>query len=850
MMPKYMKIAVLMSNTFQSWQELFIFLERNKNPKYIISLFSDLAGVSLPEGIKSKLESLDNVDLVLLADGIYLKFTNDLQLNLEDIFDIGSDIPYMDMALDNIITGIFGNHELRITAPKLGIFKSIKEPQLIFQGLLNSQNIELLFGEETTLKYQLPNQIDFSRLTNKIPIISDLTLTNPELIITNIGYCFVHPKLGQINLSRGFNFVGDINFSKLNTNFGNFIQDNLKIDCLGVLISFNPAGQVNLTGNIPGNIQLFSIQQFHATFSNLLIGLNIGVDLEPNLGLTGNLIVQGYDPTQKDEPTLFLSGNLSLEPESLTGFFYQQGENSWSNPYGLVGTEFRNIGFQGGGTYLPPYFDNFGFIGDLRWSETDLKVAFLIDTNDPDKLALLLNTNQVVSLVDLWRGPVSSFVFKQANSQADLVNKALGFLETFLDLNIEPIDSDGNGELNPLIKFVPFPTTIAGNPISEGLEINGKINAWEREAILSLQGDNTFSNIQGLLKVPEIDLGFVKISGTDDNNLDLALKVTPTEQYFMGDGYVELLNNEIANVEFKITPTNVTFKDFDLNLVNLLSIDVDALSIDLKSGIGSGSGTVSVLGNTLVGINFDVSRYSVALKNTKLSLLGFLTLDIPILTVNLKNLSATGTANITAFNQSLGRGTLSFNTQKVSINNASLGLGDILKLLVPSFKVDWINKKLFGLGDVTILGKQFTSLGISLNKTGFQASSNFNFGILAFNGATVTLNQGQNGYISKSASIAGNLKFLGYKFANIIASVDSSKLTVSGNFNFAGIFMLKGVNNQKNATITLNKPKNGIYNSVSIAGSFYIFGQELTTIAVNGDSHTLKVLGIKVIPLL
>jgi hypothetical protein len=832
-----------MSNTFQSWHELFIDLETNKEPKYIISLFSDLAETTIPEAIKLKLESSENVDLVLSTSEIYLKFANNLQLNLDDIFDTSSTVPYIDMALDKIIAEIFGSSEFILSAPKLGIFQNIQEIEFRLQGLLNSQNIELIFGKQTTLKYKLPHDVNFSTLTKQIPIINELSLKKPELIITNISYSFTHSKLGKINLSKGFNLIGDINFSNINTNFVNFIQNQLKIDCLGVLISFNPTGQVNLTGNIPSNIQLFSLQKFNATFSNLLLELNIESDLEPNFGLTGNLILQGYDTTQKDEYPLCLSGNLTLEPESLTAFFCQQGENSWSNPYGLVGTEFRNIGFQGGGTYLPPYFDNFGFIGDLKWEQIDLKVAFLIDTNDPDKLALVLNTNQVVSLVDLWRGPINSFILKQA-TQTDLVNKALDFLDKFVDLNIESIDRGKEGK-SPLIKYVPFPTTIAGKPITEGLEINGIITAWGHKAIFILQGDKNFRNIEGSLKVPEINLGFVKIGGTDDDSLDLALKVTDTDQYFIGDGCVEIFNNQIANVEFKITPTNAIFKNFDLNLANLLNIDVDALSVDIKSGSGSGTGTVSVLGNHLAGITFDVTNNSLLLKNTKLSLAGFLTVNIPILTVNLTNQSASGTADITAFNQSLGSGTLSFNTSSTAINNAAINLVNVLKLSVPNLKLDLTNKKIYGIGDVTLLGKKFTSLGVSINHSGFQATSNFNFGILAFNAATVTLST-TNGNINNSASIAGNLKFLGYTFANIVASINSSKLTASGSFNFGGIFVLKGVNKKKNATVTIKKSKNGLYNRASIAGSFYILGQELTSIAANDNSHILKVLGIKV----
>lgn len=807
----------------------------------------DFTRITLPDAIKSKLEFSDDVNLVSSSSEAYLDFEHDLQLILDKVFSIHSTVPYMNVMLDKIIIEIFGKPEIRISSPKYKINKIFQEVELSFKGLLNSQDVELFFGTQTTLKYKLNKDFIFSNLTSKLPIINDLKLSNPELIITETEHDFIHLQLGSINLSRGFNFIGNIDFKNLQTNFSSFIHRNLGIGCLRAIINFNPAGQVSLTGNIAGDIQLFSQQQFKATFNNLLIGLNIGTNLEPNFGLTGNLILQGYDPTQEQEPKLFLSGSVSLEPESLTAYFCQQGQKSWCNPYGLVGTELRNIRFQGGGTYLPPYFDNFGFIGDLKWKKTDLEVAFLMDTNDPERLALILNPKQAISLIDLWRGPVTSFLSKQVGYSTDLVNKALGLLESLVNLNIESIDGDGDGKINPLIKYVPFPTIIAAQAISEGLEINGKINAWGHEAILILQGDKTFNNISGSLKVLEIDLGFLKIKGTDDDSLDLSLKVTPSKQYLQGDGYLEILDNEIANVEFKITPTNTTFKNFDLSLGNLLSINVDALSIDIKSGSGSGLGTISIFGNTLAGIMFDVTQNSVNLRNVRLSLAGFLTLTIPNLKVNLKNQSATGTANIIAFNQSLGSGTLSFNTQNVSINNVALNLGNVIKLNVPSFKLDLTNKKVFGLGDVTLLGKQFTALGISLNESGFQATSNFNFGILAFNGATVTLSKGTNGNINNSASIAGSLKFLGYTFANITASITSSQLIASGSFNFGGILILKGTNNRRNATITLNRAKNGLHNWVSIMGSFYLLGQELTSLTIRHNNNTLKILGMHII---
>ncbi|WP_235526277.1 hypothetical protein [Nostoc piscinale] len=805
------------------------------------------AEIILPENIKVKLESLDFINLTKSNSEINFDDHHDLDLDLDKTFKLHSTVPYMNVALDNIINAIFGSHKISISTPKYIVFQNGQKIEITVKGLLNKQKIEVNFGDKTTLKYKLSKNFSFKFLTNTIPIITDLDLVNTELNITDTSYCFTHQKLGGINLNQGLNFIGDIDLNNLPENFSNFICGNLGMAGFTAMISFNPVGQVSLTGSIPGDVQLLCQQQLKANFNNLLINLNIGTDLEPNFGLTGNLIIEGYDITQENEPKLSLSGSLSLEPESLTAFFSQQSEKPWCNPYGLVGTELRNVRFQGGGTYLPPYFDNFGFIGDLKWEKSDLEVAFLMDTNDPERLALILNPKQMVNLIELWRGPVTSFINKQVGYSIDLVNQALGFLENLLNLSIEPLDRDGDGILNPLIKYVPFPTTIAAQPISEGLEINGKVNAWGHEAILSLQGDKAFKHIEGSLKVPEIDLEFLKIKGTDDDSLDLSLKVTPDEQYLQGDGYVEMMGKEIANVEFKITPEAAIFKNFDISLAHLLSIDVDALSIDRKSGNGIGSGTILFLGNTLAGITFDVSKNHINLKNVQLGLIGFLNLMIPNLTVDFINQSATGTANIFAFNQSLGKGTLSFDSQNIEINHAAINLGNILNVSVPHFQLDLMKRKLVGSGDVTVLGKQFTASGISLSKRGLQATSNFNFGILAFNGATVTLLKGNNGQINNFASIAGNLKFLGYTFADINASVNSNKLVTSGSFNFAGIFILKGVNNQRHATITLKNAQNGRFNSVKVMGSFYLLGQELTALTISDYHETLKILGIKVI---
>ncbi|WP_353930447.1 hypothetical protein WJM97_19555 [Okeanomitos corallinicola TIOX110] len=816
----------------------------NINSEDIINLLSQLGGVNLPEPLQLKLNSLDQVNLGLATSEIYLYFNDDIQLNLNDFFNLSSNLQLPSINIEEIfnsfITKIFGTSKLIISEAKLRLSPEDISNKLSLTGLINDQEVELTFSDRITLQYQLSDDIDFSSLTSDLPVIKDLKLRNGELIITDNTYLCNHTKLGRININKGFNFIGDINLTSLNTDFSGFINSQLAIDDLGVLISFDPGGLVSLTGDIKQNTPLISVQDFHANFTNLLFSIDIGANLEPSFELIGNLAIQGYDLTQDDEPTLFLTGAVALEPKSLTAFFSQQGENSWCNPYGLVGTELRNICFQGGGTYLPPYFDNFGFIGDLKWDSIDIEIAFLMDTNDPHKLALILTTNQAVSLVKLWQGPLAGFVCKQVNFSTDLVDQTLEFLNTFLDLSIESIDREGDGKYEPLIKIVPFATEIAGQPISAGLEINGKVTAWNHEATLILQSDQAFQKIEGSLNVPEIDLGVVKVGGTDDDCLDLALKVTPTEQYLSGDGQVEIFDQEIAKVEFQITPTNAIFKDFDLSFANLISIDVDNLSIDIKSGIGNGSGKILVLGNTIAGSTFYLTKNGITIHNTTLNLAGFLTLDIESLTINLANNQATGTADITAFEQSLGTGTLSFNHQAITINNASWNLANILKIDVPSFSLDLTNKTVFGLGDVSILGRKFSAVDISLTESGFQSSGDFNFGILAFHSATLILGKGKNGNINNSASIAGHVKFLGYDFFNVKASADSSKLILSSSFNFGGIILLKGSKKRKNAIITLKKDKNGRYHTV-ISGRFYLFNQELTAINIKDLQKQKKV---------
>jgi hypothetical protein len=150
----------------------------------------DVAGIILPEAIKLKLAALENVNLFSSNSETYLDFGDDVQIDLDKIFNIHSKVEYINVIFDRIITEVFGNHQIIIVKPKCKICKIGQELEIYLQGLLNSQNIELVFSNDTSLKYQLNPEFRFSKITNIVPIISNIKLDNPELIISSKNRIF------------------------------------------------------------------------------------------------------------------------------------------------------------------------------------------------------------------------------------------------------------------------------------------------------------------------------------------------------------------------------------------------------------------------------------------------------------------------------------------------------------------------------------------------------------------------------------------------------------------------------------------------------------------------------------
>ncbi|HCQ21199.1 MAG: hypothetical protein AN481_13110 [Aphanizomenon flos-aquae LD13] len=401
-------------------------------------------------------------------------------------------------------------------------------------------------------------------------------------------------------------------------NFLDFIKDDLQINDLKLtIIKDLSKGKASITGSLGTNIELFKEGDFSAilTGANLTLGLEKG---EPIVGIGAGLTLKGYDPLQDGEPDLKLSGGLTLDPTSLTGKFQLDPIGSWKNPFGLPNTELRNIAFQLGGTYVTPYVSKLGFIGDLKFGNFDLKSAFLVDTKKPQNNALELTANQPVRLVDLWLGPVGSYGLNQAATQSTIIKDALTFLNTIVDVSVVSVDGpDAGTELDPLIKFVPAEKTKIGETtLEQGIGIHGQLNAWGETATLNIDA-NPYASIPtltGSLSVSEIDLGFLQLSGANDNDktLDLAFKVDGKEQYLKGDGKLKILGQGIAKADFQVTATSIEIKQFNLNFFGLVALEIDKFKVNINTNnltrsTLEGSAKVKLFGQDLVAASIKIS---------------------------------------------------------------------------------------------------------------------------------------------------------------------------------------------------------------------------------------------------
>ncbi|MDJ0726076.1 MAG: hypothetical protein QNJ38_13265, partial [Prochloraceae cyanobacterium] len=481
-----------------SWQELGI------EGLNIGSLVSTIPGLGV---VETWVGDAATVDLSVAKDengnneyAIALPQT----INLTSLFNLNSFLPKLTIGEATFTVGKENNISVYGLSGIVGIGSLDYEIETQFTGDSSGNSLS---WDSATIK-----DLDFGGLVSEI----GGGISKVDSIFGSII-----PEIDLTLSSDEISFQGiEVDFASSNDRALNWISDQLGLGTVALDFSYMSSGDVSVSANIGGNIDLISTNKFSADLNNLALDFSIsGTDAEPSFKLDGNLSLF------VDNQYLDLSGGIAFEPESITGYFLLDTEQAWIDPFGISDTEIRQLGFQIGASYLTA-IDNVGFIGDLKFNEYDFRSAFLVDLNDPDNFALELTLNESISVATLITGGPAGLAISQLGQEGQaLITNTTDFLDDYLDFNISSIDSDGDGELDPLIKIVPVATTIAGVTIEEGFGINGTIDIFGKEAIVAINGDLDSGQVQGSIEVDRIDFGIdgvyediLVVEGSDNYN--------------------------------------------------------------------------------------------------------------------------------------------------------------------------------------------------------------------------------------------------------------------------------------------------------------------------------------------
>ncbi len=333
----------------------------------------------------------------------------------------------------------------------------------------------------------------------------------------------------------------------------------------------------------------------------------------------------------------------------------------WETPFGLPDSELRKAGIEllfaaKDETGYVPSPTTLNVIGDLKYGDYyNIDLATSINLEKPKESAFVLTAKDPIKLSNLMigmlTGPIGPYTIHLLGKEFDFIKDAFDFFDSVVGREIVSIDSDNDGDLDPLLKIVQTPTWIVGELYQPGFEINGKYSIWGADAILKVKGNPFKGNgvsvdsrkLSASLEIPEIDLGWVKLGGVstsdsstseDDQSppsLNLELIQNPGKQksiveqksnllganednskenqsfYLAGDGRLEFLGHEVAKADFEITSTSINVRDFDLDLgLGAVAFDVDNLKVDPKDFSASGSGQLEVLGKEILNGGFDI----------------------------------------------------------------------------------------------------------------------------------------------------------------------------------------------------------------------------------------------------
>jgi hypothetical protein len=204
-------------------------------------------------------------------------------------------LPYIVKALTPMAEALF--KQVNFSVSDLSV--TTVDGNTVVSGLLgNGHKLTFTVGSQLlAMDYSVSNPIDLETIFPTAPVIKDFVFNNLQFVLTNQAFAVTNPKLGEISVSKGFNFIGTIDFSKINNGVANTLSQDLSIHTLSVQMNVDPNTGLALKAAISSKLTLVSVDDFKATMSNADLDLTVDSKSKFSGKLTGDIELTGYDWT-------------------------------------------------------------------------------------------------------------------------------------------------------------------------------------------------------------------------------------------------------------------------------------------------------------------------------------------------------------------------------------------------------------------------------------------------------------------------------------------------------------------------------------------------------------------------
>ena len=530
-----------------------------------------------------------------------------------------------------------------------------------------------ILTETDPSKYQLavdyvPSATSLAHAFDNTPF-DGLAPSKSEIVISNQAVTVVD----GVHVDAGISLISEFNIAESVNPFLSFVHKQFKIDTVGVIANAGPAQQ-SFSGVIDQGFSAGGKGSFGIQFNEISFSMSEPETpgASPVFTESATLTFKNFDPSQTGEPDLVVSTGFKLgtTSASLFGEVDASASGTWKNPFGFTGAALTTMAVEVGVSNAKPHF---GVFADMSWYGDSYTLAFNVDIDDPLNDAFELTVKNPVNLAKLYAQLNSNLL---GPSGSTLIKLATPLFQYIPITAMSATDTDGS--LIPMLKYAPVGATIGNETIDPGLAMSANVDIAGQTGKFSLvatsDGAGVVTELKGDLQIEQLKLGnYLSISGANGGNLTAHFDASAItgDVDFSGSGQVALFGFTLGKADFDFSekidanglPTvNAHVEDSFLDL-GLAKFTIDHLDLDLGASAihASGAADISVLGNKLTAVSFDMNgeQLDFKLSGAGMSLGGFVSLTGSFhLNEQTGALNAEAGVKIVGINQSITSGKL------------------------------------------------------------------------------------------------------------------------------------------------------------------------------------------------